>query len=549
MRHARDADFGTLSGRIPCLKNTRVDVLDKLMTWALGLQDYSQQIYWLNGHAGSGKSTIAQSVAEFLFSMEMLGASFFCSRNSSARSDLTMIIPTIAYQLARSTNAKAPAFRDALLRALRENPDLPFSSLQNQLDRLIVQPIEESEMSTVVVIDALDECRDESTTSTLLGFLAQNVSRIPTVKFFITSRPEQHIRSGFLLDEIHRRTDTMALYLINADTVEADIRHVLRTELTALACRRRELKLPEQWYTEDQVEQLAKKAGGLFIFASTAVKALDRKSVSPRKQILKLLDPTVSLYEGQAGLNELYSDILKEAVSEKYSELALKLQPILGILIIARDLVSATTVASLLGGDWDAEDVRVALDGLHSVLVVPENEGEPLQFYHKSFPDFLVDSSRCTDPRFQINRDDYEFTTAQKCFTVMERKLKRNICGLGKYTMNDTLDVSQRDNCIDESLKYSCRYWNEHILPDSHHLDTLPNSRRLEHLEAIRTILDRWFTTRLLQWLEVLSLLHELGQAVRALSSMREWFASVRRLFHLRRYLLMAMFNAVRRGL
>jgi hypothetical protein len=387
-------------------------------------------------------------------------------------------------------------------------------------------------MSTVVVIDALDECKDESTTSTLLRFLAQNVSRIPSVRFFITSRPELHIRSGFLLEEIHCRTDTMVLHLIKADTVEADIRHVLRTELTALARRRHELKLPEQWYTEDQVEQLAKKAGGLFIFASTVVKALDRKGVSPRKQISKLLaDPTASLHEGRAGLNKLYSDILKEAVSEKAIKLASKLQSILGILVVARDLISATTVASLMGGDWDAEDVRVALDGLYSVLVVPEDERDPLQFYHKSFPDFLVDSSRCTDSRFQINRDDYEFTMAQKCLTVMEHKLKRNICGLKRYAMNDTLDVSQRDKCIDESLRYSCRYWSEHILPDSRHHDTLLNSHCLEHLEAIRTILEEWFTTRLLYWLEVLSLLHELGQAVRALSSMREWFASVRRLF------------------
>jgi hypothetical protein len=505
-----------------------VDVLEKLMAWALGLEDYSQQIYWLNGHAGSGKSTIAQSVAEFLFQIKILGASFFCSRDSSDRSDLTMIIPTIAYQLARSTNAKAPVFRDAMLRALRENPDLPFSSLQNQLDGLIVRPIEESQMSTVVVIDALDECKDESTTSTLLGFLARNVSRIPSVRFFITSRPEQHIRSGFLLEEIHCRTDTMVLHLIKADTVEADIRHVLRTEFAALARRRHELKLPEQWYTEDQVEQLAKKAGGLFIFASTVIKALDRKGVSPRKQILELLaDPTVSLYEGQAGLDKLYSDILKEAVPENDSKLASKLQSILGILVVARDLVSATTVASLLGGGWDAEDVRVALDGLHSVLIVPDSERDPLQFYHKSFPDFLVDSSRCTDPRFQINRDDHEYTTAQRCFTVMERKLKRNICGLKRYAMNDTLNVSMRDECIDESLKYSCRYWSKHILSDSHHLNTLLNSRRLEHLEAIRAIMEEWFTTRLLHWLEVLSLLRELGQAVRALSSMRDWFALV----------------------
>ena len=118
-----------------------------------------------------------------------------------------MIIPTIAYQLAISSNPAAPAFRDALLRMLKTYPDLPSSSLQNQLDRMIVQPIEESKMSTVVIIDALDECEDPKTTSTLLWFLSRNIARIPTVRFFITSRPELRIRSGFLLKPIESRAE------------------------------------------------------------------------------------------------------------------------------------------------------------------------------------------------------------------------------------------------------------------------------------------------------------------------------------------------------
>jgi energy-coupling factor transporter ATP-binding protein EcfA2 len=540
MRHAPNADFGTLNGRIPCLKDTRVDVLDELRAWAEGLKYHSQQIYSLSGHAGSGKSTIAQSFAEFLFSISNLGASFFCSRNSSARSDLTMIIPTIAYQLARANHPATPAFRTALLHALKENPDLPSSSLQNQLDRLLVQPIEESKMSTVVVIDALDECKDDSTTSKLLGFLAQNISRLPTVRFFITSRPEQHIRTGFLLEEIKSRTDTMVLHEVSADVVDADIQLVLRAELGNLVRRRPDLGLSEDWFKEEDVKQLAIKANGLFIYVSTVVRALDRKMRSPEKELTKLLENLDAYkHEGGRGLDDLYYTILKGVLSEKDDDLVLELRSVLGILVVARDLISAVTVATLLGGSWDAKNVLLILDSLHSVLLVPEKEKpqSAIQFYHKSFPDFLTDLSRCMDTRFQINRYDHEFEMAKNCLDVMDSKLKQNICGLKRYAMNDALDVSQRDKHIDESLRYSCRYWNDHILSIS---------GRPEHLEKTRVVLDRWLTTRLLHWIEVLCLLDELGQAVKALSSIRDWLTSVQDLLQFAYRLLTSILNIVR---
>ena len=57
-----------------------------------------QQIFWLNGLAGTGKSTIAQTFAETAFADGKLGASFFCSRDFEDRSNLQTIFPTIAFQ-------------------------------------------------------------------------------------------------------------------------------------------------------------------------------------------------------------------------------------------------------------------------------------------------------------------------------------------------------------------------------------------------------------------------------------------------------------------
>ena len=65
------------------------------------------------------------------------------------------------------------------------------------MKKLIVRPLAESAVSTVIVIDALDECKDEEPASAILSVLGQFVTEVRNVKFFITGRPESRIREGF----------------------------------------------------------------------------------------------------------------------------------------------------------------------------------------------------------------------------------------------------------------------------------------------------------------------------------------------------------------
>jgi hypothetical protein len=543
MACADDAGYESTDERSICLDGTRVDLLDALRLWTDDAS--SPPVFWLSGHAGSGKTTIAQTYAEELAREYRLGASFFCSRDSSSRSNLKMIFITLAFQLARGKDAASWAYKTTLLRALRDHPNTSSLSLRNQLEYLIIDPAAESGLATVVIIDALDECNDEKPTSTILHLLASNIHRIPKVKFFITGRPEPHIREGFRLPQLKRLTDVLQLHEV--ETVHVDIKKYLKKNLNDIAARHSQSHLPEGWPMESDLDALTKKSDGLFIHASTVVKILCQGKADPQGKLRKLLQHEGDYTrEGKTQLDKLYLDILIAAVKqgdfddiEEIRDIEQTLQAVLGFLVVARDTVTATTMADIVvirhGFRTSEASILSALRSLHSLVLVPEERTRPIRFHHKSFPDFLTDSSRCTDSRFQINRDDYELATAKKCFEVMDRKLKRNICGLKRYAMNDTLNLSQRDKYIDESLRYSCRYWNEHILPYSHRLDTLTNSRRLKHLEAFHASLDKWFTTRLLQWLEVLSLLHELGRAVRTLSSMRDWFASVRHIFHFAR--------------
>ena len=195
IHHADGA--GHRSGdRCGCLRGTRRGVLLQLEDWLEN--ERGQRVLWLNGLVGTGKSTIAQTFAEITFAEGKLGASFFCSRNFEDRRNIRAIFPTLAFQLAY----QYPQFREELLQVLRANPEVGQESLVSQMEKVIVGPLKAINIPTLVIIDALDECKDEEPASALLSVLSRYVDEIPNVKFFITGRPEPPIRSGFRLKSL-----------------------------------------------------------------------------------------------------------------------------------------------------------------------------------------------------------------------------------------------------------------------------------------------------------------------------------------------------------
>src|ERR1700753_3584024 len=133
MHHVSGAGYRS-GNRQGCLRGTRKNVLRQIDSWLADERD--QRLFWLNGLAGTGKSTIAQTFAETSFSDGKLGASFFCSRDFDDRNNIQNIFPTLAFQLAY----RYPQFRGELLPVLKANPDIGRESLCSQLGQLVIDP-------------------------------------------------------------------------------------------------------------------------------------------------------------------------------------------------------------------------------------------------------------------------------------------------------------------------------------------------------------------------------------------------------------------------
>ena len=510
-RRAREAGYqhGNRNG---CLKGTRASVLDEIESWT---EDPKKSpVFWLNGLAGTGKTTIAQTIAERIFAQGRLGASFFCSRDFEDRSDLRFIFPTLAFQLAY----KYSGFRSHFVSLLRTNPDVVCESLLNQMKKLIAEPLRAAGVSTVIVIDALDECKDDEPSSAILSVLGRFVGEMDNVKFFITGRPEPRIKTGFRFPLLVNLTDVFALHDVSPSLVNSDIRLFLKHELFELA-QRRQL---ERWPTDENIDVLSHRAGGLFVYAVATVKFLYSNTHLPKHRldaILKLPESTApegkTRFKPKTTLDSLYTSILQTAFSEEDTDIYIKVRAMIGTVVMVVNPISPLAIAELIR--VEPEEVALFLSLIHSLLNIGEDLNKPVKLFHKSFPDFMTDPSRCADTRFLISPGHLHLELAMNCLGMMVNGLEQNLLSLPEYALNsEVTDLQSRiDSRISAALQYACRSWCSHLIN--------ANGNTTDATSYLRIFLEEKF----LAWLEVLSVLGELGEAAVALEKLVPWLPQV----------------------
>ncbi|KIJ94292.1 hypothetical protein K443DRAFT_12247, partial [Laccaria amethystina LaAM-08-1] len=259
--------------REACTDGTRVRILQDITKWANDRSLASPRVFWLTGQAGSGKTTIAYTIAK-LFEKDadsnqhtVLGGNFLCSRQFQETQSQTRVLPTIAYQLAR----KCESYADAL--HVADKFDSVKFNVATQLRDLLVGPWQQSEgtrclgpLLYLIVIDALDEIEGEGG-SAFLGDLLHTIDKcdLRGLKFLVTSRsnPELVERcKTFTSEAICRLQD------VPVEEARLDIRIYLKDKLKNLE-------------GSPELAELERRADGLFIYAATAVKYLfPRRSIT-----------------------------------------------------------------------------------------------------------------------------------------------------------------------------------------------------------------------------------------------------------------------------
>ena len=512
-RRARGAEFRH-GDRQGCLKGTRKAVLDEIESWSK--DSNISPVYWLNGLAGTGKSTIAQTIAERLFADGILGASFFCSRDFEDRRDLHYIFPTLAFQLAH----KYPEFRTSLVPLLRGNPDIGHESLFNQMRMLIVEPLSSSDVSTVIIIDALDECVDEDPQSAILSVMGRLVEGIPSVKFLITGRPEPRIRSGFRLGLLRPLTDVFVLHEVESSVINSDIRLFLEHGLSELVKRRGIER--GGWPTDEHLDMLCERAAGLFVYAVATLKFLDHPFTPPSERLDIITEaPGSTVHEGKTKvrssvtLDSLYLSSFQNAFDGIDAGDDEKVRLVTGAVVLAVNPLPPSAIATLVSlGNREVMDL---LQLIQSLLKLPEGPDSPVLPFHKSFPDFITDPLRCPDRRFHISPGTGHLKLALNCLQLMNRGLEQNLLSLPNYALNSEVeDLEARTKCcISIALEYACKSWHNHLAGAG------------GDVTAIVSALRNFMNEKFLAWLEVLSVTGAARDAVTALETLMHWLKEV----------------------
>ena len=483
-----------------------------LMIWAENPQ--YRNVFWLNGLAGTGKSTIAQSFSEAVANQGLLGASFFCSRDYLDRKELKNIFPTLAYQLARHY----PHFRSHIISIIKNNPTLAHTSLISQLENLLVNPLSGKNISCIIVIDALDECIDNEPSSAILSVLGQFINQLSLVKFFITGRPEPRVHTGFRLPLLKPITQIFLLHEVDLASVDNDIQLYLTQKLTTIASQRSDLELPNQWPHDDEIKALTKKSSGLFIFAATMVRFIESGHHEPDQRLQLLLSEVDStMHEGRLGIDSLYSQILVHAFSDVHeSEEFADIRHVLGAIVLAFNPLSRRELSVILSVSMSL--ISTTLRHLHSVILVPSDETKKICIFHKSFPDFLQDDERCIDTRLHINPETHHGDMALRCMGLV-KDLRRNPCSLPPFVMNQEIqDLPQLlENNLGGGVQYACTYW-------AGHLKLSPTSR---HFTEQIVDLATGVLCNAPAWIEVMSLENHLGEVIHSMNSLLDWLDKV----------------------
>ena len=478
------------STRTGCLPSTRADILKFIVEW-VDDRTSQQTVLWLHGLAGSGKSTLSTTIASIYGNSGRLGAFLFFDRDITERSDPTMVIRTLAYQLA-SSDARIGA---AIRAVVERNPNIMMLPLHLQFRKLISDPLSTIEVPprlAIIVIDALDECGTAATRESLLELLSDVSNLSLHFRTIITSRAT--------IDIFNALESQQHIFIYELDIRSAansdDILKYFRHCMTRLRTQKRHLQLGIEWPGEVVFHQLVDRASGLFVWASTAWEFINGHD--PRRRLDVILREDIAS-DAEAALDVLYKTALESIGFWDDEDFISDFRAILGVILVARVPLSSASIDAFLRLPKDRPSMYTI-----SLLGCVLQQNPCVRILHPSFADFLMTPQRCKWDTWFFDRATYHRRLAFHCLDCMDAVLKQNMCGM-------TLSADRTNENLSEHVSYSCLFWIDHI------------SVIEDNLVPVIDRLRGFLCQHLLHWFEAMSIMKRSRDTISLVSCLMNW--------------------------
>lgn len=489
-------------------------VLHHIQDWASKIDPKSKSVFWLDGMAGTGKSTISRTIAQLFADKRQLYASFFFKRGEGDRGNLSKFFTTMAASLI----IREPTTARQIKNALEADPLIPTKKVQVQFDKLFQQPLSEIastrriDTPALIVIDALDECEEDDIKLLFKLFSSTEVTRFKWLKIFITSRPDLPTRIGF--KKIEDSHENIVLHKIDDAVIKDDITIFLksrfaeiRDDYNASVCEGREL--PSNWPGQSHIKSIANLAVPLFIFAATICRFVSEcRFEHPNERLDGVLNYRTQ--DGESYFDQLdatymplLNNLTKGLVGKNQAKVADKFQRVIGPIIVLATPMTTSALSRFL--DISKGEIDVFLDSFHSVLCVPSSATSPVRLLHLSFRDFLVDAEKHSN-LFRIDEKQMHKRMAENCLRMLHT-LKPDICEVKALgTPCSSISSGKINQHLPLEMQYSCLYWVYHVQEARHNVS-----------EGEQLGIYEFLVNHFLQWIEALSIIGRASEGFKSI--------------------------------
>jgi WD40 repeat protein len=499
-----------------CLPGTRADIISQITNW-INDKDAAQRVLWLSGPAGTGKSAIAHTIANWFKDLGELGSCFCFDRDLKDDKRHEKVFSTIARDLAD----RDPEMRRTLAHAVEHDNALKNTTdIIQQWHKLFMKPLENLSGSrlrpVLIVIEALDESGEVETRRDLLRILAgklqekdlpQITELPPNFRIFVTSRPLRDIDNEF---RDARHIQRLSMDDIPEATSKRDIHTLVSHELKQVS-----------GLGDKECGDLASKADGLFEWARLACKYIQHPP--PGSYPIDRFNAVMSHDHGERRnlLYGMYSFILGENMGKdrytnaEYQRALAKFHSVMGQILASVEpfrLDALNKMRSHFPDKGERYKVEVVVHYMGSLLSGTTNPSSPIRPLHASFREFLTDRSSSGDFFVDLSKSQHDLAFAS--LGVMEHDLRFNMCNLKSSHLPNSKDIGLQDRVttsIPSHLSYSCRFWATHVQATAFNP---------ELAKEIRSLFDH---ERLLFWIEALGLINALGSAVAVPPLISKW--------------------------
>ncbi|TFK59240.1 hypothetical protein BDN72DRAFT_966118 [Pluteus cervinus] len=366
-----------------CHPDTRRAIQDSLVAWRSNR--VAGPVRLISGWAGTGKTTIAQTMAEYWAKQCQLAGSFFFSSSSEGRSGTSHFEETILHQFLQTLGADVDVGH---LGGWPAWPEVAGVLVSTSLS--LLQPV-------VIVIDGLDEChrdfRQVSFLRQILGSLDQLGS---SIKILISCRPERHLEDVFN-DFAAKLGSSYRIHLGQSAEDKDDIRTFFRVSFDRICQHRRQdgaMSITDgPWPSPEEIEELVDRSSGQFVFAATVIRFVDDETEDPVEMLNLVLERRTSSF---GSIDRLYLVIL-DRVGKKLDQnkKPLELRQLMHNLILHVNHRPSSSPA--IADFWFEKEVtiNILVKHLQALFVRPTDADSQasqnsIQFRHKSFHDFLA---------------------------------------------------------------------------------------------------------------------------------------------------------------